>query len=38
MPETSTMSFGIQIAHAVQEIGQEAWDRLSQGWALASYR
>jgi predicted N-acyltransferase len=38
MPETSTISFGIQIAHTVQEIGQEAWDRLSQGWALASYR
>jgi predicted N-acyltransferase len=32
------MNFELQIAHSVQEIGQEAWDRLAGGRPFASYR
>jgi len=32
------MQFDIQIAHSVEEIGQEAWDRLSQDRPFSSYR
>jgi predicted N-acyltransferase len=32
------MDLGAQIAHSVEEIGQEAWDRLSGGQPFASYR
>ena len=32
------MSWDVQIVHSVQEIGQVAWDRLSQGRPFASYR
>ena len=31
------MDFDIQVAHSVQEIGQEAWDRLGRGRPFASY-
>jgi predicted N-acyltransferase len=30
--------FDIQVAHSVEEIGQEAWDRLGGGRPFASYR
>ncbi len=32
------MNFDIQIAHSVEEIGQEAWDRLGRERPFASYR
>jgi predicted N-acyltransferase len=32
------MDFEIQIVHSIQEIGQEAWDRLGGGRPFASYR
>jgi len=32
------MDFDIQIAHSVEEVGQEAWDNLGQGFPFASYR
>jgi len=32
------MDFEVQLAHSVQEVGQEAWDRLGQGQPFASYR
>lgn len=32
------MSFDLQIAHSVQEIGQEAWDHLTGNRPFASYR
>lgn len=32
------MDFELQVAHSVQEIGQEAWDRLGGGQPFASYR
>lgn len=32
------MAFDVQIAHGVEEVGQEAWDRLGEGRPFASYR
>jgi hypothetical protein len=32
------MSFDVQIAHSVEEVGQETWDRLSGDRPFASYR
>ena len=32
------MSLDVQIAHSVDEIGQQAWDRLGQGRPFTSYR
>jgi predicted N-acyltransferase len=32
------MSFDVQVAHGVDEVGQEAWDRLSGSRPFASYR
>jgi predicted N-acyltransferase len=32
------MSFDVQIAHSVDEVGQEAWDRLSRERPFTSYR
>lgn len=32
------MSFDMQIAHTVTEVGEEMWDRLSQGRPFTSYR
>ncbi len=32
------MSLDVQIAHSVDDVGQEAWDRLGQGRPFASYR
>ena len=32
------MDFDVQIAHSVTEVGEEAWDLLSQGKPFASYR
>jgi predicted N-acyltransferase len=32
------MSFEVQLAHSVKEVGQEAWDRLSGGRPFTSYR
>jgi len=32
------MNFDVQIAHSVEEVGQEAWDRLSGGRPFTSYR
>lgn len=32
------MSFDLQIANSVKEIGQEAWDRLGEGLPFTSYR
>ena len=36
--EIGFMDFDLQIAYSVEEIGQEAWDRLSGGRPFASYR
>jgi predicted N-acyltransferase len=32
------VNFDVQIVHSIEEIGQEAWDRLSAGRPFASYR
>jgi predicted N-acyltransferase len=32
------VTLNVQIAHSVEEVGQEAWDRLSGGRPFASYR
>jgi predicted N-acyltransferase len=32
------MEFQVQVAHSVQEVGREAWDRLSKNRPFASYR
>jgi predicted N-acyltransferase len=32
------MDFDVQVAHTIEEIGQEAWDRLGQDRPFASYR
>jgi predicted N-acyltransferase len=32
------MNFTVQIAHSVEEIGQEAWDHLGRGQPFTSYR
>ncbi len=33
-----TMDFDVQVFHSIEEIGQEAWNRLSVGQPLGSYR
>ena len=36
--EIVIMDFDVQVAHTIEEIGQEAWDHLDKDRPFASYR